>query len=73
MGFAKTWFSAYNRYMLVEINSRGNGACPICISCGNCRIQDVLAQSVNAFSQSNDPMELVVYSCPQFAEKPEHE
>ena len=63
----------YNCFMKVEINARGNGACPICKSSGNCRVQDVLTQSMAAFSQSNNPMELVVYSCPQFMEKTERE
>jgi hypothetical protein len=55
--------------MQIEINSRGNGACPLCASSGNCRIQDTLAASMKVFSNENDPMELVVYSCPQFQEK----
>jgi len=59
--------------MHIEINSRGNGACPICDSSGNCRIQDILTKSMETFSQSGDPMELVVYSCPQFQEKPDRE
>ncbi|MDR1566092.1 MAG: hypothetical protein LBS48_02270 [Treponema sp.] len=59
--------------MQVEINSRGNGACPICNSTGNCRIQDTLTKAMAVFSNENDPMELVVYSCPQFKEKTERE
>jgi len=59
--------------MKVEINSRGNGACPLCDSSGKCRVQDTLAQSIDAFSQSGNPMELVVYSCPLFQEKTERE
>ncbi|MCL2129523.1 MAG: hypothetical protein FWH35_04115 [Treponema sp.] len=59
--------------MKVNINARGNGACPICISSGNCRVQDTLNESMSAFSMSDDPMELVVYSCPQFQEKIERE
>jgi len=59
--------------MKIEINFRGNGACPICNSNGHCRIQDTLYQSMNAFSEYNNPMELVVYSCPQFEEKQGHE
>jgi len=55
--------------MKVEINSRGNGACPLCISAGKCRVQDTLAQSIGDFSMSGNPMELVVYSCPLFQEK----
>ncbi|MDR1288086.1 MAG: hypothetical protein LBK08_10795 [Treponema sp.] len=57
--------------MKIEINSRGNGACPFCSSNGNCRFQDTLTCSMAEFSTEEDPMELVVYSCPQFQEKPE--
>ncbi|MDR0623731.1 MAG: hypothetical protein LBG10_04810 [Treponema sp.] len=55
--------------MQIEINSRGNGACPLCASNGNCRVQDTLTKAMAAFSSKNDPMEMVVYSCPQFQEK----
>jgi hypothetical protein len=55
--------------MQIEINSRGNGACPLCSSNGNCRVQDTLITAMITFSSENDPMELVVYSCPQFQEK----
>ena len=65
-----TLFFCYILVMQIEINSRGNGACPVCNSSGNCRIQDMLTNSMAAFSQSNDPMELVVYSCPLFQERP---
>ena len=59
--------------MKIEINSRGNGACPICNSSGHCRVQDTLIMSMEVFSESDNPMQLVVYSCPQFQEKPDHE
>jgi hypothetical protein len=59
--------------MKLEINPRGNGACPLCGSYGSCRIQDTLTKSMAIFSEDKDPMELVmelvVYSCPQFQEK----
>jgi hypothetical protein len=55
--------------MQLEINSRGNGACPLCASNGNCRVQDTLTTAMTTFSSENDPMELVVYSCPHFQEK----
>jgi hypothetical protein len=55
--------------MQVVINSRNNGACPLCTSNENCRVQDTLAGAVNDFSSEEDPMELVIYSCPQFQEK----
>jgi len=59
--------------MKVEINARGNGACPICKSSGKCRVQDMLKKSMAEFSSENNPMELVVYSCPGFREKKESE
>jgi hypothetical protein len=59
--------------MQIEINSRGNGACPLCSSNGNCRIQDALQNTMAVFYEEGDPMELVVYSCPQFKEKTESE
>ncbi|MDR1836810.1 MAG: hypothetical protein LBQ89_04035 [Treponema sp.] len=53
--------------MQVELNARGNGACPHCSSCGNCQIQETLVHTLDAFS--GDIMELVIYSCPFFNEK----
>jgi hypothetical protein len=55
--------------MELEINSRGNGACPLCSQNGKCRVQVTLRKAMQAFSAKDDPMELVVYSCPQFQEK----
>ena len=55
--------------MQIELNSRGNGACPLCAVNGNCRVQDTLTEAMETFSSEDDPMELVVYSCPQFEEK----
>jgi hypothetical protein len=55
--------------MNVELNSRGNGACPLCALNGECHIQDTLAETLNEFSAENDPMEMVIYSCPYFKEK----
>jgi len=54
--------------MQVEINTRGNGACPICESDGNCQIQETLAQTLELFTNEDDKMEIVIYSCPQFVE-----
>jgi NADH dehydrogenase/NADH:ubiquinone oxidoreductase subunit G len=59
--------------MQVEINSRGNGACPLCNSSGNCRLQDILQDAMMSFFEEDDPMEVVVYSCPKFQEKTESE
>jgi hypothetical protein len=55
--------------MNVEINPRGNGACPLCSLNGACRVQNVLSKDMAAFSSEDNPMELVVYSCPLFQEK----
>jgi len=56
--------------MKLEINPRGNGACPICVSHGNCRVQRKLADNVDSLGPSGDDgMEIVVYSCPYFKEK----
>jgi hypothetical protein len=54
--------------MKLEINARGNGACPLCSSLGNCRIRAMLAAGVdNCLAES--PMELAIYSCPYFTER----
>ena len=55
--------------MEVEINPRGNGACPLCDMGGSCRIQNTLIKAMKAYSSLDNPMEIVVYSCPQFLEK----
>jgi hypothetical protein len=55
--------------MDLVINSRGNGACPLCEENGHCRIQGTLFKAMEEFSAQDDPMEVVVYSCPQFQEK----
>ncbi|HTX72626.1 MAG TPA: hypothetical protein VMC79_07345 [Rectinemataceae bacterium] len=55
--------------MKLEINTRGNGACPLCASNGACKLQNLLSASivsVNGAAESG--MEIVVYSCPHFTE-----
>ena len=54
--------------MKIEFNFRGNGACPLCSSRGDCRIQKLLASGVKEAEADSD-MEIVVYSCPYFSEK----
>ncbi|MCL2801331.1 MAG: hypothetical protein FWD28_06195 [Treponema sp.] len=51
------------------MNARGNGACPFCSFTGNCQVQETLRETLNRFSSEDDPMELVIYSCPNFNEK----
>jgi len=55
--------------MQIELNSRGNGACPLCVSSGNCQIQETLIKTLDNFSSDENTMELVIYSCPYFDEK----
>jgi hypothetical protein len=56
--------------MKLEINPRGNGACPLCVLHGSCRVQRKLVDNVDALGPSSEgDMEIVVYSCPYFKEK----
>ncbi len=56
--------------MKLDINHRGNGACPLCSADGACRLKKRLAA---ALADSPEPeeggMEIVIYSCPSFREK----
>jgi hypothetical protein len=54
--------------MKLEINPRGNGACPLCAVAGDCRIRGLLEGSVAAAGADSE-MEIVVYSCPYFSER----
>ncbi len=55
--------------MQVDINPRGNGACPLCVQHGSCRVQKALVASTDGIPDRDSAMELVVYSCPYFKEK----
>jgi hypothetical protein len=57
--------------MQVDINPRGNGACPLCVQNGACRIQKALINAAAPLPNHDEgtAMELVVYSCPHFKEK----
>lgn len=55
--------------MNIELNSRGNGACPICVQHNHCRIQKALIDAVKPFNHEETQMELVIYTCPYFKEK----
>jgi len=54
--------------MKLEINPRGNGACPLCSSAGKCRIHAQLAAGVDK-DLAEAPLEVVIYSCPYFTER----
>jgi len=51
----------------VEINPRGNGACPLCKNNEDCRLKSAALKSLSPYKGLE--MELVVYQCSQFAEK----
>jgi hypothetical protein len=55
--------------MSIEINARGNGACPICKFTDNCNIQETFKKTLEEYSSEDNPMELVIYSCPKFREE----
>ena len=56
--------------MRLDINPRGNGACPLCTRDASCRLKRLLSSSVEAEADpSESGMEIVVYNCPYFAEK----
>lgn len=54
--------------MKLEINPRGNGACPICVNNDDCRLKRTLSSSLTGVRGSE--MEVVIYQCPEFKEKP---
>ena len=65
--------------MDVSLNPRENGACPLCSRLQGCRIREALRDAVadmrparpKAVDSVGTPLlEIVVYSCPQFKEKP---
>jgi hypothetical protein len=54
--------------MIVKINPRGNGACPLCHYDGRCSIQKKMKTALEEF-RKNEEFEVVVYTCPHFKEK----
>ncbi len=54
--------------MVLKINSRANGACPLCSKNGRCLLQRRLAEAIVEIHPTED-MEVVIYSCGQFKEK----
>jgi hypothetical protein len=56
--------------MQLDINARGNGACPLCVRDGSCRLQRLLKASLENEGDRGEPgMEIVIYNCPMFQEK----
>jgi hypothetical protein len=59
--------------MRMEINPRGNGACPLCARRRDCRVQRLLSESVvkldGTEGSEGEAVEIVVYACPYFKEK----
>jgi hypothetical protein len=56
--------------MKLEINPRGNGACPLCVRTKECKIKAVLLETVGNIKgpASGSELEIVVYTCPLFKE-----
>ncbi len=54
--------------MKLEINPRGNGACPLCSRNGECKLQKLLAASIEREGDSSE-LEVVIYTCAKFSEK----
>jgi hypothetical protein len=54
--------------MKLEINPRGNGACPLCSAASDCRLHRLLAEGVEQAGADSE-MEIVVYTCPYFSER----
>jgi len=60
--------------MKLNINNRGNGACPLCLFADNCVIHQKLRSAVDTAEKvfhgnPDDEMQLVIYSCPYFKER----
>lgn len=62
--------------MKVDLNPRGNGACPFCAAYGDCGILRRLSEDIREIDpppevSDDDILEMVIYSCPYFRERPE--
>ena len=70
---SQTGAFGYHFGMKLGVNPRGNGACPLCASSGDCRIHKLLGGGVERLgsgaSAADGELELVIYSCPYFSEK----
>jgi hypothetical protein len=60
----------YHPTMRLDMNPRGNGACPLCVRDANCKLKRLLSASLEGEPDVSDMgMEIVIYACPLFAEK----
>ena len=56
--------------MNLELNPRGNGACPICLHLKDCVIRKRLITSIaDVTSPDGEGMEIAIFACPSFTEK----
>lgn len=56
--------------MRLDLNLRGNGACPLCRRDSDCRLKKTLTEAVGSWDGAPEPsVEIVIYSCPSFDEK----
>lgn len=56
--------------MRLDINPRGNGACPLCKRDSSCRLKRLLSASLEGEADDEGGgMEVVIYNCPMFEEK----
>jgi hypothetical protein len=55
--------------MRLDMNPRGNGACPLCRLLPRCPLRKALAESLEEFRDPEETgMEIVIYTCPMFKE-----
>jgi hypothetical protein len=54
--------------MKLEINPRGNGACPLCANNGKCLLQTKFTEAVENVDKTEE-IEIVIYTCPRFRER----
>ncbi|MEI6877144.1 MAG: hypothetical protein WCL50_18680 [Spirochaetota bacterium] len=56
--------------MKLEINPRGNGACPLCSRISDCAIRNLLTSSIANYPDPvGSGLEIALYACPSFIEK----
>ncbi len=55
--------------MRLEINPRGNGACPLCRKLPDCSLRELLVEAVAGITDpTGGGMEIALYTCPAFTE-----